>query len=245
MKSQGLVRWAKSVVGTPEGSRLESRWARESGIAPTTAWCAAFVAAGLRQLGVSPPSNPASVDSWFKWKGGENLGVNLHRAHPGDLLGFDWGDGGIRDHIAIYIGGGMMISGNDHNNSVGIARVPTGNLVGIIHPKAFGKYKGEPLSRNFQFHSPAERKKFEELAEHEGLKSGIGDVVPGAGLAGEVISGLVGDLTSHAEALMLNIALLGGGAFLIYYGTALLLGAKQPVGGPAKAAAEAAALAPK
>ncbi len=40
---------------------------------------------------------------------------------------------------------------------------------------------------------------------------------------------------------MLNIALVGGGAFLVYYGAALMLGIKKPVAGPA----ELAALAPK
>ena len=47
---------------------------------------------------------------------------------------------------------------------------------------------------------------------------------------------------SHAEALMLNIALIGGGAFLVYYGAALMLGVKKPVATPAKAAAVAAAV---
>ncbi len=47
-----------------------------------------------------------------------------------------------------------------------------------------------------------------------------------AGLAGQIVSGLLGEI--HAEALMLNIALLGGGAFLVYYGAALMLGVKAP-----------------
>ena len=69
-----------------------------------------------------------------------------------------------------------------------------------------------------------------------------------AGTAGEDAASAVANLpehlaemfASHAEALMLNIALIGGGAFLVYYGAALMLGVKKPVATPAKAAAVAA-----
>jgi hypothetical protein len=61
------------------------------------------------------------------------------------------------------------------------------------------------------------------------------------GVAGEVLSGIAGDFAKSAESLMLNIALIGGGAFLVYYGSALALGAKSPVGTPVKKAAETAA----
>ena len=60
--------------------------------------------------------------------------------------------------------------------------------------------------------------------------------------------GKVGDLLGveiHPDAIALNIALLGGGAVLVYYGAALLLGIKQPIGTPARAAAKAAAVVPK
>jgi hypothetical protein len=88
------------------------------------------------------------------------------------------------------------------------------------------KLKEPGASFNTHFKSPAERKKFEQLAENENLKSGLGAVVPGASLADELLSGLLGDI--HAEALMLNIGLIGGGAFLVYYGAALMLGVKKP-----------------
>lgn len=85
-------------------------------------------------------------------------------------------------------------------------------------------------------------KRLERIASEEGLKSGFSDVVPGVdaglSLADQVISGIFGDI--HPEALMLNVALVGGGAFLVYYGAALLFGVKRPVAAPAKAAAELA-----
>ncbi|MDX6609035.1 MAG: hypothetical protein QOF85_960 [Solirubrobacterales bacterium] len=76
-----------------------------------------------------------------------------------------------------------------------------------------------------------------KLAESENLGEGVGDIVPGADLPGEILSGILGDI--HPEALMLNIALLGGGAFLVYHGAALMLGIKKPVATPAKLAAMA------
>lgn len=107
--------------------------------------------------------------------------------------------------------------------------------------------------------SPQERKKLEALAKEEGGKIGIGGIydVPGlkqaeevaegekspSDLASEILSSIFGDI--HPEALMLNIGLVGGGAFLVYYGAALMLGVKKPVATPAKAAAEVAAVAPK
>jgi hypothetical protein len=55
-----------------------------------------------------------------------------------------------------------------------------------------------------------------------------------SGVADEVISGILGDLAKSAEPLMVNIGLLFGGAFLIYYGTALVFGIKAPVKVPLK-----------
>lgn len=49
-------------------------------------------------------------------------------------------------------------------------------------------------------------------------------------LPGEVLSGLTGIFGEHAESFALNVVLLLGGAFLIYYGAALMFGvrAKSP-----------------
>lgn len=104
--------------------------------------------------------------------------------------------------------------------------------------------------------TPADERRAEALAKSEGGKFGVGAIYgigglkqaeevaegeksPGS-LAGEIVSDILGQV--HAEALMLNIALIGGGAFLVYYGAALMLGVKKPVATPAKAAAVAAAV---
>lgn len=127
-----LVRWAKAVEGTNEGSPRQSKWAAAAGISPSTAWCSAFVAYGLRKQGYSMPANPAYSGDWLNWKEGKR--VNYKNVKPGDLIILDWGDGGITDHIGIYAGNGQYIAGNNSNNSVGITSVPTGNIVGVVRP---------------------------------------------------------------------------------------------------------------
>lgn len=99
--------------------------------------------------------------------------------------------------------------------------------------------------------SQAEREKIRKLAGEEGGNSGIPGLeqVEGVegqleahgagGLAESVISGIVSDLASSAEPLMLNIGLVGGGAFLVYYGVMKMLGVQKPV----KKGLEAAAIA--
>lgn len=141
---KGAVEVAQEWIGTNEGSKRESGWAAAVGISPSTAWCSAFVAAVLKSAGVrNVPTDAAYSGSWLNWSGGTNLHTtSLKAARPGDLLIFDWGDGGITDHVAIYKGGGRMISGNNSDNSVGESSVPSGNIVGIVRPHYPGTGKG-------------------------------------------------------------------------------------------------------
>ncbi len=59
------------------------------------------------------------------------------------------------------------------------------------------------------------------------------------GVAGEVIEGLVSLLGVKAAPILLNIGLVGGGAFLAYYGVAHAVGVDHPVGTPVRSAATA------
>jgi cell wall-associated NlpC family hydrolase len=133
----GAVDWAKRVLGTSEGSGKVARWISNIGAAPGIPWCSAFIAAALRNAGIKNiPSDAAYSGAWLDWKGGTNLRTtSLRKAVPGDILIFDWGDGGITDHVGLYIGNGKMIAGNDSNDAVGESSVPTGNIVGIVRPK--------------------------------------------------------------------------------------------------------------
>jgi hypothetical protein len=64
----------------------------------------------------------------------------------------------------------------------------------------------------------------------EGALKGAETGAAAVDLTGEIIKTL-----QNPETLMLNVALVGGGAFLVYYGAALLLGVKKPVASPVKA----------
>jgi len=78
----------------------------------------------------------------------------------------------------------------------------------------------------FHFKNKAEEERIKKIAGEENLGE---SVLPSPGdVASEVANGLGSLLSGHAEALMLNIGLVGGGAFLVYYGAALMLGVKQP-----------------
>lgn len=73
----------------------------------------------------------------------------------------------------------------------------------------------------------------EEAAKSPGEvgKEDLGIAGQAAGSVAEAVANGLGSLfASHAEALMLNIGLVGGGAFLVYYGTALMMGVKSPGG---------------
>jgi hypothetical protein len=82
-----------------------------------------------------------------------------------------------------------------------------------------------------------------EQITHPGQTAGEDLGLAGAaagGAASALAEGLFSLFGDHAEAFALNLALLGGGAFLIYYGTTKVLGVQHPVGSPAKLAAAAA-----
>lgn len=130
---QHLVSVALKYNGTHEGSALQRKWANDLGFSASLPWCSIFVTNMLLEAGLITkaqlPANPAYSGTWIGWPHGRR--VNQGEARPGDLLIFDWGDGGITDHVGIYMGGGRYISGN-HNDQVGIAPVPWSNVVAVI-----------------------------------------------------------------------------------------------------------------
>lgn len=243
MSPDRLLNWASATVGTREGSGRQRRWAAAAGISATTAWCSAWISYGLQKMGIRPPINPAYSGSWLQWKNGETIwqgsrgGANLSAAHPGDLLIFDWGDGGITDHVALYTGNGQMIAGNNSDNSVGKSPVPTGSIVGIVRPKAFkdgGNGEGSGLNQTL-----------EGIPGFGALANAYNDVVAeplldvlgfgadkakdtAAGAAKDALNLLFDLLGVNAAAIALNVALVGGGAFLVYYGVAKMAGVDQP-----------------
>lgn len=110
-----LLRWAQSQIGVTEGSAKQVEYASKLGFSPALPWCSIFVGYGLKfACGVKDlPGNPAYSGDWIGWSGGEK--VSPDNLKPGDLVIFDWGDGGMTDHIAIYAGSGQVVGGNQSN----------------------------------------------------------------------------------------------------------------------------------
>ena len=136
--ADGMVAWAKSQLGTKEGSRKQKWYANKMGVPASVPWCSVFVGVGLKHFGASLPANPAYSGSWIGWKGGKKVGRSQIR--PGDLIIYDWGDGGITDHVALYVGNGKRIGGNQ-SNAVTTANADLGQSVAIIRPSYNGRSK--------------------------------------------------------------------------------------------------------
>jgi uncharacterized protein (TIGR02594 family) len=127
--SNNIVAWAARQIGVQEGSGKQVRWAKQLGLSPGLPWCSIFVAAAVRRSGLPLPGNPAYSGSWLDW--GRGMRVSPKKIRPGDIVIFDWGDGGITDHVAIYAGGGQVIGGNQSN---AVTKVPLNRsaIVGVI-----------------------------------------------------------------------------------------------------------------
>lgn len=136
--ADGMVAWAKSQLGTKEGSRKQKWYASRMGVPASVPWCSVFVGVGLKHFGASLPANPAYSGSWIGWKGGKK--VSKSQIRPGDLIIYDWGDGGITDHVALYVGGGKRIGGNQ-SNAVTQAGASLGQAVAIVRPRYNGMRK--------------------------------------------------------------------------------------------------------
>lgn len=131
---KAYVRFLESKVGVTEGSKLQRKWAADLGYSWTLPWCSIFVAYGLKHHGGFDgklPSNPAYSGAWLSWSHGKR--VSYSEARPGDLLIFDWGDGGMTDHVATYVGNGIKIGGNEADR-VEKDAVPAGAIVGVVRP---------------------------------------------------------------------------------------------------------------
>lgn len=107
--AKGAVNWAHSTVGTQEGSPRQVKWADLEKLGPSEPWCADWVSVNLARRGVELPENPNYSGDYSdpSWKGGTQLGTNIAKAKPGDLIVY-----GADEHIAMYVGNGKVIAGN-------------------------------------------------------------------------------------------------------------------------------------
>lgn len=135
-----FLAWLRSKVGLDENDAEVDGWVTSLmgyGSSDTIPWCSITVGAGMKRLGIPLPSSVAYSGAWLTWPAGTRISYDLRE--PGDLLIFDWGDGGITDHVAVYDGDNMMIGGNQRDTDTGgqVSRtpVPTGNIVGVVRPE--------------------------------------------------------------------------------------------------------------
>ena len=131
-----LMDKARSYLGTQEGGAQQRAWSAKLGYSSYLPWCSIFVANMLIEAGITRqdrlPTSPAYSGAWINWNGAQRVAES--NAAPGDILVFDWGDGGMTDHVALYEGGGRHIGGNQ-SNAVTRTGTPWGNVVAVMRPE--------------------------------------------------------------------------------------------------------------
>lgn len=129
LKHELAMKGVHETAGPNWGGEVE-KMIKDLGYTTPIPWCSVFQAFNIKHtLGLSLPPNPAYSGSWLEWKHGER--INKSQAQAGDLLIFDWGDGGLTDHVGMYMGHGQYISGN-HGDAVSVDTVPWGNVVAVV-----------------------------------------------------------------------------------------------------------------
>jgi hypothetical protein len=106
-----MVEWAQRNIGA--GVAKVDRWDAGAGFPSGTAWCGIFLGSGLKAMGLKPPSGYAAASSWASY----GTPVSEKDLRPGDII--DYGS----THVAMYIGGGKQIQGNDGNGTVGVSGI--------------------------------------------------------------------------------------------------------------------------
>ena len=126
-----LASWAEAQVG--KYTDANEPFSQALGYSRGIPWCSVFVGYGLEQVGVKDlPANPAYSGDWLSWSGGQKVSVGS--VARGDIVVFDWGDGGETDHVAIYVGGGQVVGGNQ-SDAVTKTSFQSGSCVGAVRVK--------------------------------------------------------------------------------------------------------------
>lgn len=127
-----LLSWAEGEIGTTEGSSQQVEYASKLGYSASLPWCSIFIAYGLKYVvgyDISGLSNPAHSSTWLSWSSASS--VSQSQLQEGDIVVFDWGDGGETDHVAIYAGNNQVVGGNQ-SNAVTRTALTTSAIVGCV-----------------------------------------------------------------------------------------------------------------
>lgn len=131
-EAERMVKWALSNVGVGEGSAKQRKWAADVGYSSGDPWCSIFLAYGIKHVtSLTPPSGAGYSGAWFSWSDGSRISGN--NLQPGDFIIYDWGDGGITDHVDLYVGDNQTVGGNV-SNAVVKGTLSRSSVVGYVRP---------------------------------------------------------------------------------------------------------------
>lgn len=218
--AQRAVEWTENNISA--GARRIARWDKAAGFPKGTQWCGIFLGAAMRSQGLTPPSGYPAAVNWSTY----GTAVKRNEIEPGDIIVYG------EHHVAMYVGSGKQIQGNDANGTVGTSGIGSslglGPITAIRRPPYKSQKSQEGKKDKEEWSSFGPLGTAEEVLTYPSRKiAGFLEDEAGS-LASEVVSGIVGDVAKSAEPLMLNIGLVGGGAFLIYYGISLMAGSNEP-----------------
>lgn len=127
-----------------KGNRGTKYW-KYYGVPNGTAWCGIFVSwvfneCKANNLFLAKKDNPAyvpNIDDWGKRKG---LFVKKNNGKEGDIVIFDWGNDGTRDHVGFIVsknknGTYQTIEGNTSGGIVAERTRNTKDILHLIRPK--------------------------------------------------------------------------------------------------------------
>ncbi|MCC6897541.1 MAG: hypothetical protein IT377_01125 [Polyangiaceae bacterium] len=135
-----LLATALDDVGAVEGGKAHRDAAAFIGAEVGWPWCSTILGWWLHKaLGFARSELPATAPysgSWAAWGGGKR--VAIHKRENGDILVFDWGDGGMTDHVATQRNPHEHVGGNQ-SDAVNIRPTPEGAIVFVVRPRQRSK----------------------------------------------------------------------------------------------------------
>lgn len=137
-----LLDVAFKYVGAQEGGSFHQRAVEFVGALMGWPWCSIAVAEWLHEaLGYRRdelPDNAPYSGCWAAWKGGKRVAIS--KRSPGDIEVYDWGDGGMTDHVAVNVSSSEHIGGNQSPGAgqVNVRSTPPGAIVFVVRPRKRG-----------------------------------------------------------------------------------------------------------
>lgn len=132
-----LLETAERYLGEREGGAFHRKAVEFVGALLGWPWCSTAVAEWLHEaLGYTRAELPDQAPysgCWAAWLGGKRVAISKRR--DGDILIFDWGDGGLTDHVAIQRSTRDHVGGNQ-DDAVNIRTTYESAIVFVVRPRA-------------------------------------------------------------------------------------------------------------